>query len=269
MTYLKLDEDNQIYYEYVKPENDKSTFIFVNALTGNTTAWNGDIGLQIAKQGYGYIAYNFRGQDKSKFEKDLVLDTELIVSDLIKLIEHINPNKFILVGLSIGGLYASLAIEKGINALGLVLVNTLRKQSSRLTWINKTMVNAARVGGSALLMDMNMPVIASPLFLEKMEKNALNPENYIPFNENDGVFKLMKGSLNASWDFNWGGLDLPVLVMTGHYDRVFRIPEDIDELSNQIPNCKRVEIEDCGHLIPLENPLLFSEYLINFVKKIN
>ena len=25
MTYLKLDEDNQIYYEYVKPENDKST----------------------------------------------------------------------------------------------------------------------------------------------------------------------------------------------------------------------------------------------------
>ncbi len=269
MTYFKLDEKNQIFYEYVKPENGKTTFVFVNALTGNVSAWNGDIGLQITKQGHGYIAYNFRGQDKSKFEESLTLDTELIVSDLIKLIEYLNPNKVVLVGLSIGGLYASLAIEKGINALGLVLVNTLRKQNSRLKWINKTMVNAASVGGSALLMDMNMPVIASPMFLDKMEKNALNPENYIPFNENDGVFKLMKGSLNANWDFNWRSLELPVLVMTGHYDRVFRVPEDIDELSSQISNCKRVEIEDCGHLIPLENPLLFSEYLINFVKKIN
>ena len=98
-------------------------------------------------------------------------------------------------------------------------------------------------GGSALLMDMNMPVIASPLFLEKMEKNALNPENYIPFNENDGVFKLMKGSLKANWDFNWSNLNLPVLVMTGHYDRVFRIPEDIDELSNQIQIIKELRLK--------------------------
>ena len=38
------------------------------------------------------------------------------------------------------------------------------------------MVNAAKLGGSALIMDMGMPVIASPKFLNKVKSksNALN-----------------------------------------------------------------------------------------------
>ncbi len=36
------------------------------------------------------------------------------------------------------------------------------------------MVNAAELGGSALTIDMGLPVIASPKFLEKVKTNALN-----------------------------------------------------------------------------------------------
>jgi pimeloyl-ACP methyl ester carboxylesterase len=173
-----------------------------------------------------------------------------------------------LVGLSIGGLYATLALEKGVKSLGLVLINTLRKNSLRLNWINETMVNVARYGGISLLMDFNMPVVASPRFLEQMKPNALNPNNYIGLEETSGIFKLMQGSLSANWDVDWSKINIPVLIMTGHHDKVFRVPSDIDDIVSTINNTKRVELPDCGHLIPIEKPKEFADYINKFVKSL-
>ena len=268
MTILKIDDKNEIYYEYVKSKDNGFTFVFVNALTGNVSAWNGEIGQQVVAHGNGYLTYNFRGQDKSKFDVNLNLDTEIIVSDLCLLINELKIQNIVLVGLSIGGLYATLALEKGIKCLGLVLINTLRKNNLRLSWINETMVNVARYGGTSLLMDFNMPVIASPRFLEQMKPNALNPNNYIGLEETSGIFKLMQGSLSANWDVDWSKINIPVLIMTGHHDKVFRIPSDIDDIGDTIKNINRIELPDCGHLIPIEKPKEFADYINNFVKNL-
>ena len=131
------------------------------------------------------------------------------------------------------------------------------------------MVNAAKVGGPALIMDMGMPVIASPEFLKKMEEKALDSDNYKPLNEDDDIFKLMKGSLTADWSFDWSLLKLPTLIMTGHFDKMFRIPEDIDEIIGKMQNVKRIEMPQCGHLIPLEKPELFSDYINDFAEQLN
>ncbi len=162
----------------------------------------------------------------------------------------------------------SLALEKGVKSQGLVLINTLRKNNSRLKWINETMVNVARYGGTSLLMDMNMPVIASPSFLDKMKPNALNPNNYKGLEENSWYFQIMKGSLTANWDIDWSKIDLPVLIMTGHHDKVFRIADDIDQIANSMKNVQRLEFPDCGHLIPLEKPKEFAFHLNEFAKKL-
>ena len=269
MTYFKIDEKNEIYYEYVPPRGNGFTFVFVNALTGNTTAWNGTVGENVVKEGNGYLAYNFRGQVHSKFDNNIDLNTDVIVEDLIALTNYVNPKKIVLVGLSIGGLYASMAVERGIDAQGLILINTLRKPNDRLNWINNAMVNAAKVGGPALIMDMGMPVIASPEFLKKMEDKALEPENYKPLSEDEGIFKLMKGSLTANWSFDWSIIKIPTLVMTGHFDKMFRIPEDVESLSKSISNVHRIELPECGHLIPLEKPESFAENINKFVKQLN
>ena len=268
MAFLKIDEENIIYYEYTEPKEKGCTFVFVNALTGNTSTWNGDIGKKIVAKEHGYLTYNFRGQENSRFDENIDLNTDIIVNDLCLLLEKLKLKNVILVGLSIGGLYATLALEKGVKILGLVLINTLRKNNLRLSWINETMVNVASYGGTSLLMDFNMPVIASPSFLEKMKPNALNPENYKGLDKNSGIFKLMKGSLTANWDIDWSIIDVPVLLMTGHYDKVFRIPSDIDEIANTIKQIERIEFPDCGHLIPLEKPNVFAEHIIQFAKKL-
>ena len=100
--------------------------MFVNALTGNTSAWNGIIGKRVRDAGHGYLTYNFRGQINSSFEESINLTSEIIISDLLKLIDHLNLKNIILCGLSIGGLYAATASLEEIDVKGFVLINTLR-----------------------------------------------------------------------------------------------------------------------------------------------
>ena len=192
-----------------------------------------------------------------------------MISDLLELIDHLNLKNIILCGLSIGGLYAAIASLEKIDVKGIILINTLRKPSLRLDWINRAMVNAAKLGGSALIVDMGMPVIASPKFLEKVKSNALDFENYIPLNKNDGILKLMEGSLSANWSLDWSKISVPTLVMTGHLDRMFRIPEDVEELVKKIKNLITIELPSCGHLIPLEEPELFANYIIKFTRNLS
>ena len=112
------------------------------------------------------------------------------------------------------------------------------------------MLNAAKLGGGALIMNIGMPVIASPKYLDKVKTNALDFENYKPLHKNDGIFKLMEGSLSADWSFDWSKINVPTLVMTGHLEKMFRIPEDIEELVKKIKILKTIELPYCDHLIP-------------------
>ena len=266
---LDIDKKNSLYFEYEEGKQNTYTYVFVNALTGNTSAWNGVIGKRVRDAGHGYLTYNFRGQINSSFDKSMNLTSEIIISDLLKLIDHLKLKKIILCGLSIGGLYAAIASLEEIDVKGLVLINTLRKPSPRLEWINRAMVNAFKLGGSALIMDMGMPVIASPKFLNKVKSNALVFENYKTSDKNDGIFKLMEGSLSANWFFDWSKINVPTLIMTGHLDKMFRIPEDIEDLVKKIKNPITLELPNCGHLIPLEEPEQFSDHIIKFAKNLN
>ena len=57
--------------------------------------------------------------------------------------------------------------------------------------------------------------------------------------------------------------------MPGHLDKMFRIREDIEELVKKIKNPITIELPSCGHLIPLEEPEEFSNYIINFANNLN
>ncbi len=268
MSIFKIDDNNELYYEYVEPKDGGYTCVFVNALTGDLSTWNGSIGKNLMKNNDGYLVYNFRGQSQSKFDRNLELNDDVIINDLINLVNFIKPENKVFIGLSIGGLYAAKSLLKGIQAKGLVLINTLRKPSERLNWINNAMANAVRFGGTSLILDMVLPMLASPKFLSTMKNNALKYENYLGLDDYDGITKLMHGGYTTNWDFDWAKLELPVLIMSGHYDKVFRIEEDINDLIKSVKNVRRIEVPECGHLIPVEDPELFSYHLNGFLQSL-
>ena len=72
MSFLKINNTNKIYYEYTEPKDNGFTFVFVNALTGSTATWNGEIGIKIVGAGNGYLTYNFRGKKTVYLTKKLI-----------------------------------------------------------------------------------------------------------------------------------------------------------------------------------------------------
>ena len=79
----------------------------------------------------------------------------------------------------------------------------------------------------------------------------------------------MEGSLSTNWSFDWSKINVQTLMMTGHLDKMFRIPEDIKDLMKKIKNPIILELPSCGHLVPLEEPKQSSDHIIKFAKNLN
>ena len=92
MSFFEIGPHDSLYYEYEPPSGNQSlTFVFINAITGDTGMWQAEIGPTLRDAGYGTLAFNFRGQAKSTASEGLAFDEALITGDLIRLLQHLNP----------------------------------------------------------------------------------------------------------------------------------------------------------------------------------
>ena len=124
--------------------------------------WEGYIGETLRPHGFVTLSYNLRGQVDNRFDLLKELNPGLIVDDLIRLLQATEPNRLVIVGFSIGGLFAAQTKQNGAQAEGLVLINTLRKPGLRLDWINKGTFRVFKAGGRELLLDLMAPMIFGP-----------------------------------------------------------------------------------------------------------
>ena len=268
MPHHHLNDENSLFYLHEPPSRAGApTFFFINALTGTTDHWEGFAGPKLREAGFGTLSYNFRGQTESTFGPDVQLTNEVIVSDIVALNEALKPEKPIMVGLSIGGLFASQACAAGVDAAGMVFLNTLRRIGPRIAWINDALAHFAEIGWAAMFMNATFPMVVNPEFAAKMRPNFLQG-GYAPPPEGDGHMNLIRNSPAADWDFDWSSLTMPILSITGEHDRVFRDPEVIDELYATLQDARREDWSDCGHMIPLERPERMVESLLRFGKEI-
>ncbi len=269
---FQLGPQDSLYYEYASPTIENGfTFIFFNALTGDTTNWETVIAPKLREIGHGTLAYNLRGQTNSTFSPGTKLDVDLIVDDAIRLLGEIKPPRPIMVGLSIGGLFAARAWLKGTEAIGLVLINTLRRDGPRLQWIGDALVRAAEVGGLDLFRDLFLPLLMNEEWLLTNRSNFLKPESeYGSLSLESGHYKLLaEAGREANWDLPYERLDLPVLVITGLQDHVFLEPDVVDTLFSKLPRGQRVDMPDAGHLIPAERPEALVDSLLSFTKEVS
>lgn len=271
MSLFRLGPQDGLYYEHRVPsDSDRSTFVFFNALTGDTTNWEAVICPALRDDGYGTLTYNMRGQSDSPFSPELEFTEEQIVSDASRLLAEVSPVRPIFVGLSIGGLFASRAWLAGSRAHGLVLVNTLRRDGPRLKWIGDALVRAVEVGGLALFRDLFLPLLMGEDWLQKNRSDFLVPGSEYPALETgSGHYKLLsEAGRNSNWDIPYARLDLPTLVITGLQDHVFLEKDVVEALFAEIPDGRRFDMPAAGHLIPAEHPQALAEALISFAKEI-
>jgi pimeloyl-ACP methyl ester carboxylesterase len=271
MANLQLGPQDSIYYEHTDPASANGcTFVFFNALTGDTGTWEAIIGPRLRAAGHGTLTYNMRGQTNSSFSPGLKLDAGLIVNDAIQLMGAVKPVRTILVGLSIGGLFAARAWLQGAEALGLVLINTLRRDGPRLKWIGDALVRAVDVGGLDLFRDLFLQLLVNEDWLDANRPNFLKSDfSYQPLDPESGPYKLLaEAGRTADWDLPYERLDLPVLVITGLQDHVFLEVNIVEDLYSRLPQRRRVDMFDAGHLIPAERPEALADKLLSFAKEV-
>lgn len=261
----ELDADNGLYYEHTAPAHAGApTFVFVNALTGNTQAWESVVAPHLRAAGFGTLSYNFRGQDGSPFGADVALTPALIVADLGELLGAVDPARPVLVGLSIGGLFAAHALLAGARAEGLVLLNTLREIGPRIAWVNDAMPKLVEAGGVRLFLDAIFPLLVNQEFAATARPGFIADIPYEPVDPAHGHLNLMRHASEADWSVNYARLALPTLVITGLQDRVFLDRDVVDRLYAALPDARREDWPDAGHLLPQERPERLAESLARF-----
>ena len=265
MAHLTLSPGNTLYHEHAAPAREGAvTFVFINALTGDTGAWEAVVAPILRERGFGTLSYDFRGQGGSSFDPDVALTPDLIVEDLRALLDAVGPVRPVLVGLSIGGLFAARAILGGARAEGLVLLNTLRRIGPRIAWVNDALPHLVARGGVRLFLDAMFPLLVNEEFAAKARPGFLGDGPYEPLDPAHGHMNLMAHSVAADWDVPYESLALPVHVVTGLQDRVFLDRNDVDALFARLPDATREDWEDTGHLVPQERPEKLAEALAAF-----
>jgi 3-oxoadipate enol-lactonase len=272
MPTLNIDDQNGLFYLHSSPTSPAGkTFVFFNALTGDTGMWEGVIGDTLRRQGHGTLSFNFRGQANSPFAPGTEITPDMITQDARRLLIEINPANVILTGLSIGGLFAAKAWLAGIEGMkcdGLVLINTLRRDGPRLKWINDALVRCAEVGGLEMFRDFYVPLLFNEDWQAENRHNFLTPDRYQPLGKDTGHYNLLRNAGLANWDMPYEELTLPVLLITGLQDRVFLDADDVATLSARIPNADQINMANAAHLLPAERPAKLADALLAFAGRV-
>ncbi len=271
MAQYRMDEQNSLCYFYEAPTNPKGfTWVFYNALTGDAGMWEKEIAPCLRQSGHGTLSFNYRGQSDSPFSPDLELEPSLIVDDSRGLLEAVRPVRPILCGLSIGGLFAIqnwLSGLPGLEVAGMVLINTLRTNGTRLRWINDALVRCVELGGLELFRDLYVPLLFNQEWQDENREKFLNQDTYLPIPRGSGHYNLLRNAWQADWDQPYEDLHLPVLVITGLEDRVFLDLYEIEKLCNRLPMSQKIMIHNAGHMVPVERPTELVDSMRQFAEE--
>ena len=267
MATLALSPGNTLAYEHEPPAAGGKTFVCFNALSGDMTMWPTAIGEASRQNGHGWLIYNMRGQAGSDYTMT-AFDEAQIVADACALLDHVKPINPVHVGLSIGGLFALRAHLCGGNAAaqGFVLINTLRKASPRLDWVNDAVVRVAETGGMDLLKDLYSPLLMNEEWQHANRGAFLGGGGYTPCASTDPGLLLLKAGPSANWDVPYEQISVAALIVSGLQDRVFYNAEHVSELAKRLPKAEICELANAGHMIPVERPNELAEAVVAFAQ---
>ncbi|MFH1242218.1 MAG: alpha/beta hydrolase [Pseudomonadota bacterium] len=269
MPTIHLGPQDALYYEYAAPTySEGCTYVFFNPLTGDTSMWQAVIAPRLRQSGHGTLLYNYRGQMNSPFAPGTKLDDKLIVADVLRLLDEIKPARPVLTGLSIGGLFAACSWLSGAKAMGLILINVLRRDGPRLKWISDALIRCVEIGGMDLFRDVFTPLLFGEDWLNANRPNFFKSGPYNPIDKQSGHYNLIFHSKEADWDLPYEHLTLPTLVITGLQDRIFYDQKVLGDLFTRLPQARRIDFPDAGHLIPAERPEALAEALLDFSREL-
>ncbi len=218
---------------------------------------------------YRAIAYDVRGHGRSDVG-DGQYSIEFFVDDLVGLLDHLVIDKTVLCGLSMGGYIALRAFERNPERFkGLILCDTK----------SGTDTDEGKVKRASTLKSVKMNGVEQ--FAEGFVKSVFAEST---FKSHPEIIESIKSVIKTSSPIGIGGallalacrtdttpvlpkIKVPTLILCGERD-VLTPLKDSEFMHNQIIGSSFHIIPAAAHLSNLENPGVFNEKLLAFLKSV-
>ncbi len=201
---------------------------------------------------YRTVSYDVRGHGQSD-AGDGQYSLEFFVDDLIDGMDHLKIENAVLCGLSMGGYIALRAVERHPDRFkGLVLCDTKSEADSDEVKIKRAAaVRAVKKDG--------VPPFASGFVKSVLTLMLGNSPLGI-----SGALLAMAARTDTTAAL--AKMTLPALILVGQEDRL--TPPSVSEaMMKRMPHAVMHVIPEAAHLSNLENPSVFNEQLLAFLKQ--
>lgn len=249
--------DVDIYYEV---QGEGKAIIFTHGASWNHKQWQPQV--DYFSQKYKTIVWDIRGHGSSSLPNGKV-DSEDFCKDLVGLISHLDIDKAILCGLSLGGhISLQTAIRYPDKVEALVLIGT--PFTNAFNWFERMFVPLNR--WSSYLMPIKLSAKIQAKMLSKYNKSN---QSYIE--------EAFRSITHANWVRIWNAVtrmdstrDLnqvkcPTLLLQGESDNMIRRQQEY--MQDKIANSQLKVIKNAHHATNLDNPDEVNETMASFIQE--
>jgi 3-oxoadipate enol-lactonase len=229
----------------------------VHGVGGNRHHWRGQV--EFLSREFTAAAWDARGYGDSE-DYDGALNFEADFSaDVLRVFEHFKAKQAHLVGLSMGGRIArNFALRQPERLRSVTLANTsagidamtpeqvtrfVEERRNRTPETMRALIGSRADPQAMEVLQQSVKALRKPMYLKTLE--AIVAQDHRAPVEN---------------------IRVPALVIAGDEDQVY--PKgSTRNLAQRIPGAQFVEFTGCGHLSNLEQPELFNETLLAFLRR--
>ncbi len=237
--------------------------VLVHGLGGSTALWK-EVDGDLARD-FRVLAYELRGGGRTGVPPGPVA-FEQLVGDLHGLIEALDLGRVSLVAHSLGGTIAlALAARYPNHVAAVVGVGApaeLPAQSREAMRARAETVESEGMGAVAETVARNG---TAPAFHERPERLAAFVR-LLAANDPGGYAALCRVVAGIDITDELQRIAVPVLLLGGDRDPVVP-PAAREAMAARIPGAKSVEVESCGHIVPLEQPAVLLEQVRSFLRE--
>ena len=244
----------------------KLPVIFIHGFPFDKRMWENQL-LEL-KDEYRCIAYDVRGHGDSK-AGEVDFSIALFAEDLIALMDALQIEKAVIVGLSMGGYIAMNAIQKYSHRFaGLVLCDTqCAADTAEAKGKRKKTIAFILRNGLAVYAEESLKNLFALASFQTKPQEVSFIHNTILHTPATTICRTLQALADRKETCKvLPQMNFPVLILVGAEDKITS-PEVAQKMQELISGSELAIIPEAGHLSNLENPIQFNLKLKDFLKK--
>lgn len=260
--------DISISYQIKKSKTTPSkTIIFLHGFPFNKGMWREQ--LEALSEDVTGIALDIRGHGLTTSGHGF-FSIDVFAKDVRVFMEKLQIEQAVLCGISMGGYIALRAYQLFPEKIsGLILVDTHSKadtnaaKQKRFDSIQAILNHGRRPFSIGFVEN-----VFSPDSIQEKPDAVEYIKSAIRRNKIQAICgTLLALAARTDTSETLKEINVPTLLIRGREDRVTSL-EDMRDLENGIPDAKLIEMDNCGHLPNLENPVEFNRLVEDFLLKL-